>query len=58
LQKKQGLARRIAHELNRDLETTTLAQPFAEINAQIQQLRFNEAVINLQQILTAILSDE
>ncbi|GEM_PF-6662890 len=57
LQKKQGQARRVAQELNRELEMTELAQPFADINAQIQQLRFSEAITGLDQLRQKICAD-
>ncbi|MBV5311285.1 response regulator [Chromatium okenii] len=54
LNRKQGQARRIANELCCELETTALAPTFNTINHQIQQLRFNEAIISLRALMASI----
>jgi hypothetical protein len=54
LNRKQGQARRIANELCCELEATALAPTFSTINHQIQQLRFNEAIISLRALMASI----
>ncbi|MBK1694188.1 hypothetical protein CKO09_05465 [Chromatium weissei] len=58
LNRKQGQARRVASELCHELETTALAPTFIAINQQIQQLRFNEAIISLRVLMESICSPD